>query len=513
MTVATGPRLSPIDVVITRLAKRTGREPSAARESGTWTADCPIGHVGADDALHVQVAKDARVLLSCQFGCKATAIAGALGLTATELFHGAENGAAPGETSTDLPVAIRAIDAPEPEPFTWCVEDLLIAGELGVLAGDGGSYKSTGAFHLAAAVAGGYSAFSRFPTQQRPALILSAEDGAGIVLNRLEAIVAGHGWDRERVLTNVHLIATHDAKLANPAWQQHLLAECARLEVGFVLFDPWADLISGEENSNSEQRPIIQFCRRVATQTNAAVLVNAHAAKVREGQRTIDRIRGATALRDAARCVLFFESRPEGIAVEHIKMSRSERLLPFTLTREIESSPESRAVWTTARFSFLSTDEAILSRAETFVLDQVTAFPGALKSADLRSRGAAAGINYEGIAKAMTRLQARGLLDYAEGARNAKLWTAVAPLGSSSGPSSEPAQPNLGRLGRQKSEPAQPAQSALGRLEATTSELTEPALPYREGGRLGVAGRSGQAGQAQLDDELEAVDIPEEFDR
>jgi hypothetical protein len=237
------------------------------------------------------------------------------------------------------------------------------------------------------------------------------------------------------------------------------------------------------------------------------VVVNAHANKVREGQRAIDRIRGAAALRDAARCVLFFESRPEGIAVEHLKMNRAEKLEPFMLSREIESTPESRVVWTTARFVFQSSDEAVLSRAETFILDQVTAFPGALKSVDLRKRGNDVGINYEAVAKALTRLQARGLIDFTKGPKNSKFWTAVPQLRIVRSATSSDSGSASGRL----EQSAQPAHSALGRLERPADTDRTPilsALPVGEAGRQD--GLREQAGDPA--DEPEVVDIPEEHD-
>ncbi len=487
-TATMGPPQAPIDRVLARLAQRTGYEPIPdARHVGYWTCDCPIRHSEAN-TLRIRTAKDGRVLLMCRVGCSSDAIASAVDLNVSDLFPVAADvrGEQPDAQAAGLPPAIRAIDAPEPEPITWCVEELLVAGELAVCAGDGGSYKTTAAVHMAGAVAGGYSAFNRFPVRRSPALIVSAEDSAGVLLNRLDAIVTGHGWDRELVLSNVHLLATHDAKLSDLQWQQHLLGECARLEVGYVLFDPWADLISGEENSNSEQRPVIQFCRRVATQTNAAVVVNAHAAKVKEGQRSIDRVRGASALRDAARCVLFFESRPEGIAVEHLKMSRSEKLAPFMLTREIESSPDSRAVWDSARFSFQEVSTATLSRAESFVLDQVTMSPATLKTADLRTAAAGSGIRGEDVSRALSTLQARGLLDYDTAPRNAKLWRPV-PQSSLSTP------PWTGS----ENEPVQPDQSLSGRLQHTTTEPVQPAHPLRGGRQAGRGDRIGQAGQAR----------------
>jgi hypothetical protein len=516
MTAIASPRLSPIDTVLVRLARRSGREPVAGKAVNSWTADCPIGHAGHVESLDVRAAKDGRVALACMFGCEAHAIAATLGLRVADLFphpdYVEENGAAPTPEPDGLPRAIRAIDAPDPEPITWCVEELLIAAELAVFAGDGGSYKSTGAFHIAAAVAGGYSAFSRFPTKAGPVLILSAEDGEGVIRNRLEALIAGHGWDRERVLSNVYILASHDAKLSDAEWQRHLLAEAQRIGIKFMVCDPLFDLVEGDENSNSDLRPVIKFCRRIAGATGAAVVIVHHATKVKEGQRAIDRVRGASALRDAARCVLFFESKPEGIGIEHLKMSRSEKLEPFMLTREIESSEESRAVWVSARFAYQTVDAAALDRAEGFILDQITAFPGALNSTDLRKRGAVEQIRREDMSTAQSRLKARGLIDFVEGPRKARFWVLVDDPEAHRAVSRDLAQPDRARWATSDPDLAHLAQTPQGKVERAGRDPVHLAHPFRGGKQGGGSAAPGQGGQASYDEPLELADVPEEFD-
>lgn len=382
-------------------------------------------------------------------------------------------------TATGLPRAQPLSAVKKPEPITWCVEELLIASELAVFAGVGGSYKSTCALHLAAAVAGGNSVFNRFPAKPRPVFVLSAEDSDGVVKNRVEAICRGHGWDAEQILDNIHLIASHEAKLSDPKWQQHLVEECQRLDVGLVVLDPWADLITGEENSNSEQRPVIAFCRKLTTNTSAAVVVVAHVTKAREGLRPIDRIRGAGALRDAARCILLFEDRPEGIAVEHLKMSRSEKLLPFTLTREIESTPESKAIWESAKFAHQSTHDAVVSLAETFVLNAITAAPGELNSTGVKAAGTAQHHRGEDVSKALVKLQEAGLITFIEGFRGAKFWTPTTlPNGA----------------GRVEIDLAHLAQTLPGKVKqrpADPAHLAAPSGRARQGGQE-EAGQGGQ---------------------
>jgi hypothetical protein len=492
-----------LDRVLVRLAQVTGREPTPTRKVGGYTADCPVKHFRAgQDTLHVRAAKDGRIVLICRDGCATKVIAHALGMDVSDLYPRGENGVVDDRVVEEngLPMAIRAIDAPPPEPIAWCVEELLVTRELALFAGDGGSFKTTSGLHIAGAVAGGYSAFNRFPTHQRPALVLSAEDSRDVVFNRLEAIVQGQGWDRVKTLSNVHVLASHEAKLSDPQWQAHLLEHAARLDCGFIFLDPLAELIDGDENSNTDVRPVIKFARRLTAVAGAAVVINHHASKVREGQRAIDRVRGASALRDAARCVLFFDSGEAGIAVEHLKMSRSEKLKPFVLTREIESEADNHATWVSARFVFQTKDAAALSRAETFILDQVTAAPKALNSTDLRTRGAVAGINGEDLSKGQKDLQARGLLDFVPGPNRSKLWVAVTHEVATSDESAA--------LASRPSGLAQPAGGLSGRSEGAphlAESLKPSACP------VGADRQTVARGTMQTD-EPELADLPEEFD-
>lgn len=320
--------------------------------------------------------------------------------------------------------AICALEVPPSPPIGWVASELWPAGELGVIGGDGGGMKTTVATHISAAIAGGYRVFDRFETIRRPVIIVSAEDPIGITSMRLEALARGHGWDRTRVLKNVHLIADGDPSLASLSFRRHLLQEVARLRAGFVVLDPWAELIDGEENSNSEARSAIKYMREITRVAETAVCVVHHAGKAGQDKRTLDRIRGATALPNAARVIFFFEWRDDGIGVENLKQSRAPRLSPFTIERDIHSRPENRGDWISARLTVGAADEHALTRADRFVLAQLKLSPtGRRTSTELRDLGAGAGgTRKQEIASALTRLHALGRIDFEAGARGARHW-------------------------------------------------------------------------------------------
>jgi RecA-family ATPase len=187
----------------------------------------------------------------------------------------------PAHPPIELPKqAIGAIDAPPQPPMSWLIRDLWPAAQIGLFVGDGGAFKSSAALHMACAIAGGYSVFERYRVERAaPVLIVSAEDDLAVVLMRLEAFIAGHEWDRDRVMSNVHIIADGEPSLGEAVWKLHLLGEAERIRPGFIILDPWAELMGGDENSNTDARPAIKYLRRLATVSGAGVAVVHHAGK------------------------------------------------------------------------------------------------------------------------------------------------------------------------------------------------------------------------------------------
>jgi hypothetical protein len=335
--------------------------------------------------------------------------------------------AAPAKTHL-LPRATRALDAPPPEPIGWVVQDFILAGELALFCADSGAGKSTLALHVAAAVAGGYAAFGRFATNARPVLYISEEDGPGILAHRLDAIVAGHGWDRGRSLGNVHFFARVGVSLTDAAWQDQLRREVQRLEAGLVVLDPWADLLGAlDENSNSEIRGVIQFARSL-TEHGATPLIVHHMGKLSDGKRSVDRIRGASALNNASRSTYFVENRSDSFGIECLKLSRAPRLPTFTITRHIEVDPDNRAMWRSAKFLAVSPRE----RATRFVLDAVR--HASATTTDLKDAAKGKGVSGEDVGLALSVLHESGKITFDPGARGAKHWRLVEQLDLARGP-------------------------------------------------------------------------------
>lgn len=327
-----------------------------------------------------------------------------------------------------LPPALRASDIPDPPPIAWLIDQVWPAGEFGLIVGDGGAFKSSVAIHMACAVAGGHRLFDEFQCLPRPALIVSAEDHRDVVLMRARAFCAGHGWPR-KTLENLYILADGSPTLADAPWCTHLAKEVERIRPGIIVLDPWAELMGGDENSNTDARPAIKFIRHIAAKVGAAVVLVHHAGKMKEGGRSLDRIRGASALPSAARVVWFFDFNENGLTVENLKHSRAPRLAPFQLDREIRTLVDNRAAWIEARVTRKSVEDAL----ERNILAQLSAAPEGERSfndlADLLS------VRKQSLRLTLDRMVAAGRLTRREGARKSQ-WYARATTGSHWSPSS-----------------------------------------------------------------------------
>jgi AAA domain len=329
---------------------------------------------------------------------------------------------------TGLPRATCALDAPPFRAPQWLVEDFWPLGLLGLLVGDGGTFKSSLALHIAGAIAGGYPVFDRHATRRRPVLVVSAEDELDVMAMRLQAFVTGHGWDTRRVLSNTHFIATPEPVLASVAWQRHLTEEAARIGAGFIVLDPWADMLGGDENANTDARPAIKFLRALTRGGETSVGVVHHMGKASPDKRPLDRIRGASALPSASRVIYFFDWREGAVQVENLKQSRSERLPTFVLERTIRSARDNRMHWDVARVTTRDAAEFRASESQRWVLSRVQETPG-IGSRELRRSREDVGPSNVDIQLAVKALAAEGYLVQTPG-KQRKMHLSLSPSGT-----------------------------------------------------------------------------------
>jgi hypothetical protein len=324
----------------------------------------------------------------------------------------------------ELPQATRLLDAEDAEPPRFHVGGLLLGADLNFWASDGGAGKSGAALHVAGSVINGLPVFghSAFAVNRiGPVLYVSEEDGLGVIKNRMEALARGESWDPGHTLANFYTLAREGASLDSEPWKAHLMKEVAELEAVLVVFDPYSELTTANENSNTENKPLVRFFRQISNDTGATVLVNHHLSQPYEGKRKIDRVRGATAIRDAARSVFILERTELGTSFECLKMSRAEPTPKFVVERKVITHPDNPAEWVSARMVYLEESVADDMEAEKFVIDQLTK-RGQLNSSDLKKLAQGTGVCAPDVSKAISTLHTLGRIDFEKGKHGAKNW-------------------------------------------------------------------------------------------
>lgn len=200
--------------------------------------------------------------------------------------------------------AVRASDI-EPIAIRWLWPGWLAQGKLHILAGAGGTGKTTLLLGLAATITTG----GRWPDGERcPApgncIIWSSEDDpADTLIPRLEAA----GADRSRVYiiqgrTNEH----GDAEPFDPATDFDLLRATAE-EIGGVsllMLDPVVSAIKGDMHKANDVRRALQCVVDFAEAQSCAVVGISHFAKGTAGGSPAERVVGSQAFSALARTVL-----------------------------------------------------------------------------------------------------------------------------------------------------------------------------------------------------------------
>lgn len=415
------------------------------------------------------------------------------GLVLDYLLQNRGNDTAPSEDGwrygQELPEAIPAAEAGEGDPPSFLVDGLVLANEMGIINGDGGTYKTSVALALAAAVAVGEPLFDRFEVNESgPVLFVSEEDGPAVLRNRLKAIAKGHEWGADDVLQDVHLLALTGATLDLDDWRDHIAAEAERVDAVLVVLDPYSRLTRAAENSTDENKANIAFMSRLNREGVTVALVH-HAGKKYDGKRKIDRVRGASALNQAARWIHFLERSQLGVAVECLKMSRAELPTRFVVEPEVATEPGEPTLWAEATFDYVTEDQAEEDAADRLILDNLRCHPGT-NSTGLKELAKGTGINAVEVSAAIRRLKAVGKIDYEDGPRGAKEWHLT-----------DKADPAEKSSARSATYPADPAETLPGKVD----DQAAPCPSYIEGaGSEGGAGGARQGGPNQsnpIDDE------------
>lgn len=193
----------------------------------------------------------------------------------------------------------------EEKPVTWLWDQYLPLGKLTLLAGAGGTGKSTIAFSFAGTISnGGFWPDGTRCDAPGNVLIWSSEDDARDTIKpRLLAVNA----DVRRCMV------IRGAKDANgvpipfdPASDMDALREAVSHigGVSLLIIDPIVSAVTGDMNKANDVRRSLQAFVDFATEMNASVLGITHFAKGTAGKNSAERVIGSTAFKDFSRMTL-----------------------------------------------------------------------------------------------------------------------------------------------------------------------------------------------------------------
>jgi RecA-family ATPase len=201
----------------------------------------------------------------------------------------------------------------------WHVPDLIPAGEITLLSGDGGTGKSLLALQLAVATAAATPWVGSTPATGR-AMFISAEDDIKELHRRLGDIVSAQGIQfSELGALSILSLAGEDAILAAPEKRDGPLTPTAlfraveaaveQQQPTFLVLDTLADMFGGNEIVRVQARQFIGMLRGLALRRNLTILLISHPSQ--SGMASGEGTSGSTGWNNSVRSRLYL-SRIKG---------------------------------------------------------------------------------------------------------------------------------------------------------------------------------------------------------
>jgi RecA-family ATPase len=164
-------------------------------------------------------------------------------------------------------------DLPHPsdypyEPAEWLIEGLIPEGAICVLSGNEGVGKTLFLLSMARSLTEGMDCIGR-PTYPTPVINLGI-DVSKAILQRYLAMMRWIPSDDFRFLT---LWTNPEAPTLDDKEQMKWLIEYVKKYRPVMLFDTIRDFYSGDENSSTDTKPVVDVLRRLCTLGSSVVLV------------------------------------------------------------------------------------------------------------------------------------------------------------------------------------------------------------------------------------------------
>lgn len=192
----------------------------------------------------------------------------------------------------------------EERPVAWLWDQYLPLGKLTLLAGAGGTGKSTIAFSLAGTISNGgaWPDGSRCRVAGNVLIWSSEDDPADTIKPRLLAV----GADVRRCGVIVGATDEQGIRPFDPARHMADLREAVSRIGGLslLIIDPIVSAVTGDMNKANDVRRSLQSIVDLAAELNCSVLGITHFAKGTVGKNSAERVIGSTAFKDFSRMTL-----------------------------------------------------------------------------------------------------------------------------------------------------------------------------------------------------------------
>lgn len=195
---------------------------------------------------------------------------------------------------------LSAVDALQPQPpIEWIVDGLISAGSVNVFYGEGGSKKTWALLDMGICIARGED-WLNFKTQAGSVLVIDEESGQRRIKLRIGDVLRGHNADSS---TPIHCVSLAEFDFGDPNDIGELYNLIINTKARLVIIDALADVMPGrDENAVKDVQPIFLSLRRIAEETQAAMVIIHHANKG-------GNYRGSTAIKGAVDLLLSVESK------------------------------------------------------------------------------------------------------------------------------------------------------------------------------------------------------------
>ncbi len=234
------------------------------------------------------------------------------------------------------PLPIRRVAEVDPQPpeATWLIEDIWLAGGVGLVGGQAKVCKTYLAAELALAVATGKPALGRYPTHlSGPVLFYGAEDSLAALRSRFDGLAKSRGCDIQKL--SVYLIDVPVLRLDQPDDLKRLRAAIDQCQPRLLVLDPFVRLVGRiDENSASDVSAVLGSLRAIQRDCDVAILLVHHARKSPAANPN-QAYRGSSDFAAWADSNLFLMRKGDNLTltVEH-RSARSPEPIPLKLEHE-----------------------------------------------------------------------------------------------------------------------------------------------------------------------------------